>query len=335
MTDIAEDDSFFRQSEDDADVDVWCEPRNQRPEQSKETPPSFGTADTMADSNYLTPNALSLDEVFARKAPPRSAGKCKLRLTPLSKKACLIHGIDPSALQEREYASFSKTGQDAEIQTMRYEMYCRQREKLMHVASEEKSKLEAKTNIGNNSFSSTDSFSIISKTSMASSADGKEKEISTLIEIEKRRLEKVALRQQKELMRMLAFESKSKEIMDKMSAKTEEDARREERRKKEKRKRDLQAAEEVRLRELRRKAREDAEVSLHRSQLQSQFERDRKIRLRKIREERDAKKRALIAEQQRLKKQELNRLQSKMRFEQQREETERKIKEREAKGMQL
>ena len=41
-----------------------------------------------------------------------------------------------------------------------------------------------------------------------------------------------------------------------MRAKTDEQARKEEQRKKEKRKRDLAAAEEARLRELRRKARE-------------------------------------------------------------------------------
>jgi len=284
----------------------------------------------MTDSNSLPANALSLDEVFVQRAPAGSSGKRKLRLTPLSKKSCLIHGIDPSVLREREYASFSKNGQDPEIQTMRFEMYCRTREKLMQVASDERSKLAAQANTSNDSFSTTDSVSIVSKNSMATYLD-KEHEISTIIENEKRRLEKIATRQQKEMMTMLAFESKSKEIMDKMSAKTEEQARKEEQRKKEQRKRDLQAAEMARLRELRRKAREDAEVSLHRAQLQGQFERERKIRQKKLREERESKKRALMEEQQRLKKREANRLQTKLRSEQQREETERKIKEREVK----
>ena len=54
----------------------------------------------------------------------------------------------------------------------------------------------------------------ISKTStMATSIGRNEQEISTLIANEKRRLEKITILRQKELMRMIAFEAKSKEIM--------------------------------------------------------------------------------------------------------------------------
>lgn len=287
----------------------------------------------MSDSNSLrsNANALTLDEVFVQKAPVGSPAKCKLRLTPLSRKACLKHGIDPSALREREFVSFSKNGQDPEIQTMKYEMYSHTREKLYQVANDEREKLAAKAMAGNDSFSTADSISIASRTSNATSVELKEREISTLIENEKRRLQKAATRQQKELMRMLAFESKSKEIMDKMHAKTEEEAKKEERREKEKRKRELQAAEEARLRELRRKVKEDAEVSLQRMKIQQQFERDRKIRQRKLHEEAEAKKRARSDEQERLKKREAHRLHSKKLYEQQQTETEKKMKEREMK----
>ena len=66
----------------------------------------------------------------------------------------------------------------------------------------------------------------------------------------------------------------------------------------------MQAAEEARLRELRRKAREDAEVAVQRMKMQEQFERDRVIREKKLREEREIKKRALFEEQQRIKRKE-------------------------------
>jgi hypothetical protein len=49
-------------------------------------------------------------------------------------------------------------------------------------------------------------------TNSAKSASRNEKEISTIIENEKRRLEKIAQLQQKEFTRMLAFEAKTKEI---------------------------------------------------------------------------------------------------------------------------
>ena len=168
----------------------------------------------MADSNdsFAQP-PLSLDEVFCKKAP-QTGERCKLRLTPNSKKACLVHGINPKVLLEREYGSFAEPYQDPEITTMKYEVYSRTRERLYETASEERGKLLVKAQKSNDSFTSTnDSVSTYSKTSLATSIDRKEQDISTLIENEKRRLDKVAKRQQKEMMRMLAFETKSKEIM--------------------------------------------------------------------------------------------------------------------------
>ena len=163
-------------------------------------------------SDKASKNALTLDEVFiTTKAPAAvSPGKSKLRLTPLSKKACLIHGINPTVLLERDFSSFTKRGEDVEIATMKYDSYSRTRERLFATASEERAKL---AKAGHDSFCTTDSVSV-TNTSMAHSSifDNKEQEVS-LIENEKRRLEKVALRQQKELQRMLAFESKSKEFM--------------------------------------------------------------------------------------------------------------------------
>ena len=165
-------------------------------------------------------STLTLDEVFVLKAPNNNwdvKSNRKLRLTPLSKKSCLIHGIDPSILQQREYSSFiTSNGQDPEITTMKYEMYMRTRDKLFATAKDERAKLLASNLCTNNndSYTSTnDSVSVYSKTSLSSSIYRKNQEISTLVEIEKRRLEKVAARQQKELMRMLAFETKSKEVM--------------------------------------------------------------------------------------------------------------------------
>jgi len=257
-----------------------------------------GSFHTMAD-NY---NALSLEDVFVQRAPASSPGRCKIKLTPRSRKAVLIHGIDPLVLRDREYASFFLRGQDPEIQTMKYDLYSRTREKLYQLALDARSKLAAKANARNDSFSSTnDSVSTVSKTPMATHIDRKEQVL----------IEQVRNRQQKEIIRMLAFEKKNKEIMDKMSAKTEEQAGKDEQRKKEKRKRELQALEEARLRELRRKAREDAEASLARMQMQEQTERERKIREKKIREEREIKKRAVMEEQQRIRKRKAHQQQTK------------------------
>jgi hypothetical protein len=161
---------------------------------------------------------LSLDEVFKLTCghPARSPAKQKIALTPLSKKACLVHGIDPAVLQQRDFASFGEDGLDPEIQTMRFEVYSHTREKLMQIASDERTKLAAKAN---------DSvITVGSDLGSKLSFLDQEANNATLIEIEKRRLEKVARRQQKELLRMLAFEAKSQAINDKMKKRAEEQA---------------------------------------------------------------------------------------------------------------
>ena len=102
--------------------------------------------------------------------------------------------------------------------------------------------------------------------------------------------------------------------------------------KKEKRKRDLRAAEEARLRELRKKAKEDAEASIQRQKAEELFKRDQMMREKKARDESEIKNRALREEQLRLKKLEEHRLLTKKKLEEQQMANEKRAKEREAKG---
>ena len=159
----------------------------------------------------------NLEAVFRQRRAPACGGSPRtrpVRLTPRSRKACLVHGIDPADLRERDYASFARGGQDPELQTLQYQRYCETREKLYALAAEERAKLAARApRDAAFDASSADAVSVASKTSTAVSSVGQEREIATMVEKEKRRLEKAATRQQKELMRMLAFESKSKEVL--------------------------------------------------------------------------------------------------------------------------
>ena len=66
-----------------------------------------------------------------------------------------------------------------------------------------------------------------------------------------------------------------------------------------------QAAEEARIRELRKKAEEEREAQLIRLQMQQQFERDKKIQQEKAEHEKELKKRARVDEQMRAKKAEM------------------------------
>ena len=95
---------------------------------------------------------------------------------------------------------------------MKYETLVRTREnKIYPFVTGDSSKLAAKADATNDILAVTNSVTV-RNTSMATSAGRNEQEISTIIENEKRRLKKIAQLQQKELMRMLAFEAKTKEI---------------------------------------------------------------------------------------------------------------------------
>eukprot|EP00804_Cyclotella_cryptica_P019869 CCRYP_021135-RE/>CCRYP_021135-RE protein AED:0.33 eAED:0.35 QI:0/0.5/0.28/1/0.66/0.42/7/575/569 len=264
--------------------------------------------------------------IDSRRSPGRSTKSERIVLTPLSKKACLVHGIDPSVLQQRDYASFYEAGIDPEIQTMRFEVYCHNREKLMQVASHERSKLAAKAN---DSMSTTDSATTASKGSFRY----QEQKNATLIEIEKKRLEKMAKRQQKELLRMLAFESKSQAINEKMKRRADEQAQKELDRIKEKKKKDAQAAEAARIRELKRKVKEQTEAAIQRLKMQQQYERDKKMQQERAKQEKDQKKRARTEERQLAEKAAKHRLETKKIFEQQQKDIERKMAECKAKEL--
>jgi hypothetical protein len=97
--------------------------------------------------------------------------------------------------------------------------------------------------------------------------------------------------------------------------------------------RDLQAVEEVRLRELRRKAKEDAAALIQREKAQELWKREQIIRQKKAMEESEIKSRVLYEDQLRLKRLEENRLRTKKKQEEQQMESERRSKERESKGM--
>ena len=189
---------------------------------------------------------------------------------------------------------------------MKYEAYTRTRDKLFVTASDERSSLAMSAAAANNdSFSAAtgdDSMSLVSRNSLVShntAASQGEADLSTLIAREKQRLDKVAKRQRKELLRMLAFETKSKEIMDKMRARTEEQESIEEQRKKEKRKRDVQRAEEARVKELRKAAIAEAQEAIAQRKMNEQFERERKIRDQRLSQEKEAKQKAREEEVQR------------------------------------
>jgi hypothetical protein len=94
---------------------------------------------------------------------------------------------------------------------MKYETQFRT-QKIHPTVTGDRPMLAAKAGATNDSFALTNTGAV-GRTSMSPIIAKNEQEISTLVENETRRLEKLALLQQKEWMRLLAFEAKSKELM--------------------------------------------------------------------------------------------------------------------------
>ena len=117
-----------------------------------------------------------------------------------------------------------------------------------------------------------------------------------------------------------------------MKAKEEEEARKFDLRAKEKRQRELRAAEDAKLKELRLRAQEDAAAAMQQLALRERAAEEKRNWQKKMAEERESKKQAARRERQRLQKEANCRAVKERKSEEQRREAERKLKEREAKG---
>ena len=154
------------------------------------------------------------------------------------------------------------------------------------------------------------------------------KQNSTLVEIEERRLAKMRRRQEKELEQMLQFEVKMANIQEEMKRKTEKEQAMEEKRKRDKEKRLRTMAETRRLRELRRKAAEDADEEMQHQLAEEMFQRDMKILEEKKRQDRKNRVQARINDEERARKQEEHRLQTQRLFKEQQDSLKSRAEER-------
>ncbi|GMI10266.1 hypothetical protein TrLO_g6752 [Triparma laevis f. longispina] len=256
-------------------------------------------------SQSLSVRAQSVEEVFGQVsdvvASTISAPPPRVVLTPRSAEACLKHGVNPEVLRIRDLDSFWEVGIDPEIQRMRHEVYSNRRHEMMKIVRSERKRLlnredAAKEKGGGASLTPAQ---ILAQ---------QQKQNSTLVEIEERRLAKMRRRQEKELEQMLAFEVKMNEIQEEMKRKSDKETRAEEKRIRDKIKRQRQMAEDRRVRELRRKAQEDAEEEMRNQMQEEMFQRDMKLLAEKKRNDRKSKIQARINDEERARKAEEHRL---------------------------
>lgn len=148
----------------------------------------------------LTP--LNLEDIFNQISTVTSSNlnppPGQIILTPRSAEVCLKIGINPEILKIRHVDSFWEPGIDPAVQRIRHEAYAQRRHDVM-----KQSRLERKKMALTEYDAATTSKSNSSTISPEMLLKQQEEQTSTLIQMELQRIEKMKLRQKKELEQMI------------------------------------------------------------------------------------------------------------------------------------
>ena len=153
--------------------------------------------------------------------PETPPGKPKaLRPTsPHSVQACLNLGLDPSELYQRPLEHFQEKGLAPELAQLKFDKYEELRMKKIQRAQEERQTLIAQEKEGSGP----------KRKSGGGGSVAVAGEMGTnMVEVERRRLEAVKRRQEKEIQQMAAYEKKRADIQDAQQKKMEQQAYKEE-----------------------------------------------------------------------------------------------------------
>lgn len=244
------------------------------------------------------PRAQSLEEVFATISSVRSSGLNAppehLVLTPRSAEACLRCGVNPETLKIRDLESFYDADVVPAVQRMRHEAYSMRRHEEMKAVRLEKKKIietedaaveslgPARASAGRHrhqphgrTHSTSKAASSVSP-SPHSSPEKSESKLS-MVDVEKKRLEKLKARQERELEQMLDFELKMSRIQQDAAEKAERERRLSEQRERERVRFAQEMAEEKRQRELKKRAQLDAEEERRKLLAAEMAQRDREL----------------------------------------------------------
>jgi hypothetical protein len=199
-------------------------------------------------------------------APPAA----RVVLTPRSAEVTLKLGVNPETIKIRDIDSFWEPGLDPAVQRMRHEAYVQRRHDLMKQCRLERKKLL------NAEFEQEDEGKNVGMTPEQLLDEQKAKN-STVVETEMKRIEKMKLRQEKELEQMLQYEINRAKQQQDMEQRIQVGRKKEEVRKKQQEKRLKLMAEERRLRELQKVAQEEAEEEKSRQMSKSMYDREQEI----------------------------------------------------------
>jgi hypothetical protein len=144
---------------------------------------------------------LSIEDIFNKPSTVTASNinplPSRVVLTPRSAEVCLKLGVNPEVLKIRDIDSFWEPDIDPSVQRMRHEAYVQRRYEVMKQCRLEWKKL------ANAEFEGTPVHNSSNGLSPEKILKQQEEQNATIIELEKKRIEKMKLRQERELEQML------------------------------------------------------------------------------------------------------------------------------------
>ncbi|KDO28423.1 hypothetical protein SPRG_06660 [Saprolegnia parasitica CBS 223.65] len=241
----------------------------------------------------------TIEEVFSSVSTQKANGinppPEKIVLSPRSAEACLRTGVNPETLKIRDLESFEVAGVSPAVQKMRHEAYSMRRHDQMKLVRAEKKVILADEDASSEAVPG-------SHRSPSNSPPKKSDSQSSMIDLEKRRLEKVQFRQQREIEQMLEFEMKMNRLQEEAAQKVLREKQLHDQIEHDKALRVKELAEAKRLKEIQKKAQEDAAEERRRQIAAQMFQRDKELAEQKARQERLRRIETKLREEERQKK---------------------------------
>lgn len=209
--------------------------------------------------------AKTIEDVFSSVSETKAhgglaGGKRRVVLTPRSAEACLREGVDPDDIKIRDLDSFWEPGLDPAIQRMRHEAYSMQRHNKMQAARAARQQMIAEQKREKKIKSAKSKLNI-------------SEDAGTLVEIERRRLEKLQRKQQQEIEQMMQYEMRMAQTQEEVQRKQQAEAERQEQLEKQRQRRRKEAQELARQKELQKRLLEEEQERERRMLAASQAER--------------------------------------------------------------
>lgn len=221
-----------------------------------------------------------------------------LPTSPRSVQACLNLGVDPVELIKQPREFFMEPGLPEDLETFKIEKYEEMRLQKLNRVLEERQKLE---NFGSKEASG-------SGLKMQSQKGSMKPDTSDMVESERKRLEAVKKRQEKEIQQMAAYEQKRAEIQAKAQKKQEEQAEKEAQKLHMKQQKEREWQMSIRERELKRQKEEMKAEQQARLKAAQQYKQEMEAKHREVQAQMELKRVAYIRDRERREKAEASRL---------------------------